>query len=87
MQQTEERGHKCPSLMEECFVVLQEGDGLCTLSPLTHQKKNPSICAPLSTALDTEGIFRLSASTLDIERLKTIYNCLHPFSHPMFPPW
>ena len=31
-----------------------------------------------STALDTEGIFRLSASTLDIERLKTVYNCLCP---------
>ena len=55
--------------------------------PSLIKKKPPSICAPLSTALDTEGIFRLSASTLDIERLKTVYNCLHPFSHPMFPPW
>lgn len=32
-------------------------------------------------ALDTEGIFRLSASTLEIERLKTLYNCL---SQPHF---
>lgn len=78
MEHPDERGKKCPSLMEECFAVLQEKDGELppTYPNIQHRKARTDITPRTQTALDIEGIFRQSASTVELEKLKALYSRL-----------